>query len=117
MYLKSQVSQGHSIQKVYGDDIYVRKDVLHPGKTCPDIAFQDIWGAGDDLPFLRDHISVIEHMARDQNEDGTFSDEEGSFVVVVVYFKNEQGVTQVIVCDSVVYILSDEGKTLDIHRA
>lgn len=117
MYIKSQVSNGHTLQKIHGDELYIRKDVIHPGKTCSDVAYQDIWGANDDLHFLSNPITLFERVDREKNEDDTFSDADGSFVVIVVYFLNEHGDTQVIVCDSVVYILSNEGSTLDIHRA
>lgn len=118
MYIKYQASSGHVIQEAHTDEIYVRKDVIHPGDTSSDIAFRDIWGS-DGAPHDGGCplVCVIEQMNRARNEDGTFSDEDGSFVVVVVYFKNKHGMTQALVCDSVVYILSDEGKTLDIHRA
>lgn len=113
MYIKSQVSSGYDIQKVHGDDIFIRNDVMLASETCSDVAFRDIWGSGNKLG--EDNggcplAMVTENRSHDGNADGTCD-------VVVVYYRNKHDMIAAIVCDMVVYILSDEGKTLDTHWA
>lgn len=114
MYIKSQVGSGHVIQKVYGDDIFVRNDVMNPDECCSDVAFRDIWGngkaAGENGNEGCPLVQVTENMSQDCHEDG-------SRTVVVAYFLNEHDCLQAVVCDSVIYIMSDDGNTLAVHRA
>ena len=114
MYIKSQVGSGHALQKIHGDDVFVRQDIIGADETCSDVAFQDIWGSGNTLAENRDGCPLVQIT---ENMSGVSPHENGSRTVVVAYFLNKYACLQAIVCDTVVYILSDEGKTIDIHRA
>ncbi len=113
MYIKSMVGSGYEIQKVHGDNIFVRNDLMREGETCSDVAFRDIWGSGNEIgeecegcPLVR----VTENISHPCHQNGSRN-------IIVAYYHNEHEMTVALVCDTVMYIMSDEGKTLDIYRA